>query len=127
MNGGDLVVLSTSAAQKILIPQRRPSSTLLDRWACPFWMTVNGPMGPGAGYLNMNIDTDGTRVSAARGFLHPALSRPNLTLLLNTNVVKLNYEGTRCVGVKINTDGVVRDITADKEVILAAQSIAPGF
>src|SRR5882724_11249255 len=89
----------------------------------PILDDVNGPMGPGAGYINMNIAADGTRVSAARAFLHPALSRPNLTLLLNTNVVKLNFKGTRCVGVKINTDGAVRDIAADKEVILAAGTI----
>src|SRR5882672_10124733 len=71
---------------------------------------VNGPMRPGAGYINMNIAADGTRVSAARAFLRPALSRPNLSLLLNTNVVKLNFKGTRCVGVKLMTDGAVRDI-----------------
>ncbi len=89
----------------------------------PILDDVNGPMGPGAGYINMNIAADGIRVSAARAFLHPALSRPNLTLLLNTNVVKLNFKGTRCVGVKISTDGTIRDITADKEVILAAGTI----
>jgi choline dehydrogenase len=89
----------------------------------PILDDVNGPMGPGAGYINMNIAADGTRVSAARAFLHPALSRANLSLLLNTNVVKLNFKDTRCVGVKINTDGAVRDITADKEVILAAGTI----
>ena len=84
---------------------------------------VNGPMRPGAGYINMNIAADGSRVSAARAFLHPALSRPNLRLLLNTNVVKLNFKGTRCVGVKLMTDGTTQDIAADKEVILAAGSI----
>src|SRR5712672_1919589 len=89
----------------------------------PILDDMNGPMRPGAGYINMNIAADGTRVSAARAFLNPALSRPNLTLLLNTNVVKLNFQGTRCVGVKINTDGAVRDIAADKEVILAAGTI----
>jgi hypothetical protein len=41
----------------------------------------------------MNIAADGTRVNAARAFLRPALSRPNLTLLLNTKVVKLNFKG----------------------------------
>src|SRR5258708_15828829 len=71
----------------------------------------------------MNIAADGTRVSAARAFLHPALSRPNLTLLLNTNVVKLNFKGTRCVGVKLMTDDAVKDIAAEKEVILAAGTI----
>src|SRR5580658_3066710 len=89
----------------------------------PILDDVNGPMRPGAGYINMNIAADGTRVSAVRTFLRPALSRPNLTLLLNTNVVKLNFKGTRCVGVKINTNGTVKDIAADKEVILAAGAI----
>jgi choline dehydrogenase len=89
----------------------------------PILDDVNGPMRPGAGYINMNIAPDGTRVSAVRAFLRPALSRPNLTLLLNTNVVKLNFKGTRCVGVNLMTEGEVKDIAADKEVILAAGTI----
>jgi choline dehydrogenase len=89
----------------------------------PILDDVNGPMSPGAGYINMNIAADGTRVSAVRAFLRPALSRPNLTLLLNTNVVKLNFKGTRCVGVKVMTDRSVKDIAANKEVILASGAI----
>src|SRR6266850_3140672 len=89
----------------------------------PILDDVNGPMRPGAGYINMNIAADGTRVSAVRAFLRPALSRPNLTLMLNTDVMKLNFKGTRCVGVKLITGGVVKDIAADKEVILAAGAI----
>jgi len=89
----------------------------------PILDDVNGPMVPGAGYINMNIAADGTRVSAVGAFLRPALSRPNLTLFLNTAVVKLNFKGTRCVGVKILTDGAVTDIAVGKEVILAAGSI----
>jgi choline dehydrogenase len=89
----------------------------------PILDDVNGPMRAGAGYINMNIAADGTRVSAVRPYLRPALSRPNLTLLLNTQVLKLNFKGTRCVGVKLMTDGVVKDIEADKEVILAAGTI----
>src|SRR5437870_3531246 len=89
----------------------------------PILDDVNGPMRPGAGYINMNIAPDGTRVSAVRAFLRPALSRPNLTLLLNTKVVKLNFKGTRCVGVKLMKDDAVKDITADKEVILVAGTI----
>src|SRR6201982_1156657 len=89
----------------------------------PMLDDVNGPMRPGAGYINMNIAADGTRVSAVRAFLRPALSRPNLALLLNTNVVKLNFQGTRCVGVKIMAGVEDKDIAADKEVILAAGSI----
>jgi choline dehydrogenase len=89
----------------------------------PILDDVNGPMRPGAGYINMNIAADGTRVSAVRAFLRPALSRPNLTLLLNTNAVKLNFKGTHCEGVKLMAEGVAKDIAADKEVILAAGAI----
>jgi len=35
-----------------------------------------------------------------------------LTLLLKSQVVKLNFQGTRCIGVKVNTDGAVKDIEA---------------
>jgi choline dehydrogenase len=89
----------------------------------PILDDVNGPMVPGAGYINMNIAANGARASAVDAFLRPALSRPNLTLLLNTTVMKLNFKGTRCVGVKILTGSMVTDIAADKEVILAAGSI----
>jgi choline dehydrogenase len=90
----------------------------------PLLDDVNGPVRAGAGYINMNIAADGTRVSAARAFLHPALSRPNLTLLLNTQVSKLNFAGTRCVGVQVRTaDGTLADIAAEREVILAAGTI----
>src|SRR6202045_3685894 len=90
----------------------------------PILDDVNGPMVPGARYINMNISADGTRVSAVGAFLRPALSKPNLTLLLKTAVVKLNLKGTRCVGVKVMTGGAVTDIAADKEVILTAGSIS---
>jgi choline dehydrogenase len=89
----------------------------------PILDDVNGPMLPGAGYINMNIAADGTRVSAVGAFLRPALSRPNLTLLLNTAVVRLNFKGTRCVGVRILRDGVATDVSAGKEVVLAAGAI----
>src|SRR5579862_3124198 len=89
----------------------------------PIHDDMNGPVLPGAGYINMNIASDGTRVSAASAFLHPALSRSNLTLFINTQVLKLNFKGTRCVGVTVARDGAVSDIAADTEVILTAGAI----
>ncbi len=84
---------------------------------------MNGPMQAGAGYINMNIGTDGARVSAARAFLHPALSRPNLTLLMNTDVQKVTFRGKRATGVRAIVDGVPKDVTADREVILSAGAL----
>jgi choline dehydrogenase-like flavoprotein len=46
-----------------------------------------------------------------------------LTLLLKSQVVKLNFQGTRCVGLKVNSDGAVKDIEVDREVILTAGAI----
>jgi choline dehydrogenase len=84
---------------------------------------VNGPLRPGAGYINMNIAADGSRVSSARAFLRPNLSRPNLTLLLNTNVTKVVFDGDRAVGVEIAAGDSVRTVRAVREVILAAGAI----
>ncbi len=84
---------------------------------------VNGPLRPGAGYINMNIDADGSRVSAARAFLRPNLNRSNLTLLLDTNATKVIFEGDRAVGVEIVSGGNVRSVRAAREVILAAGTI----
>ena len=84
---------------------------------------MNGPMQPGAGYINMNIGTDGQRVSAARAFLHPAMGRPNLTLLLNANVQKVNFRGKRATGVRVVVDGAPKDINAEREVILTAGGV----
>src|ERR1700733_5206413 len=71
----------------------------------------------------MNIAADGTRVSAARAFLRPNLGRANLTVLLETNVTKVVFEGDRAVGVEIATGDTVRTVRASREVILSAGAI----
>jgi choline dehydrogenase len=84
---------------------------------------ANGPMREGAGYINMNIAADGTRVSSARAFLRPNLDRPNLTLLLDSNVTKITVEGDRATGVEIATADGTRKVGATREVILSAGTI----
>jgi choline dehydrogenase len=84
---------------------------------------MNGPMRAGAGYINMNIAADGSRVSSARAFLRPNLDRKNLTLLLNTNVTKVLFEGDRASGVQLVTDEASWTVKATREVILAAGTI----
>jgi len=84
---------------------------------------ANGPMRPGAGYINMNIAADGSRVSSSRAFLRPNLDRSNLTLLLNTNVTKVVFNGDRASGVELITGDGVKSVRATREVILAAGTI----
>ena len=89
----------------------------------PILDDMNGPMRDGAGYINMNIARDGTRVSAARAFLHPNLSRTNLTLLLNTNVTKVIFEGDRATGVEVVDGDGHRRVSAKREVVLSTGTI----
>jgi choline dehydrogenase len=90
----------------------------------PILDDVNGPMRAGAGYINMNIAADGSRVSAARAFLRPNLDRKNLKLLVETNVTKIEIEGDRAVGVRmVGKDKVEHIARARREVILCAGTI----
>src|SRR6185503_19662403 len=89
----------------------------------PILEDVNGPMRAGAGYINMNIAADGTRVSAARAFLRPNLDRKNLELQTDTTVTKIVFEGDRAVGVQIVSNQGEQTVRAKREVIVAAGTI----
>jgi choline dehydrogenase-like flavoprotein len=65
----------------------------------------------------------GRRWSAARGFLRPALKRPNLRLETDCLVEAVVFEGKRAVGVRWRQDGGARSARCRGEVILAAGSI----
>jgi choline dehydrogenase len=71
----------------------------------------------------MNIAPDGTRVSAARAFLHPNLSRANLTLMLGATVTRVLFDGDRASGVEIAVAEGARKVSARREVILSAGTI----
>jgi choline dehydrogenase len=78
---------------------------------------VNGFRQEGFAKFDRNI-RKGRRVSAARAYLHPAMSRPNLEVRTRAFVERIVFEGTRAVGVQI--DG--RTIAAG-EVILCGGAI----
>src|ERR1700761_8745821 len=71
----------------------------------------------------------GRRLSAARAYLHPAMSRPNLDVRCNALVSKVLFEGTRATGVEYSTvdwlgrgSGAPGRVTAG-EVILCGGAI----
>src|SRR4029077_5735697 len=65
----------------------------------------------------------GRRWSSARGFLKPALSRPNLRLETHVLVDRLLIENGRAVGVRLIRDGEAVEARTRGEVILTAGSI----
>jgi choline dehydrogenase len=64
----------------------------------------------------------GSRFSAAKAYLRPALKRKNLTLITGF-ATRIAFEGRRAVGVEITDFKRDRSIRARKEVIIAASSI----
>ncbi len=65
----------------------------------------------------------GRRHSASVGYLHPALSRPNLTVQTQTLAMRVLFEGTRAVGVAYLKDGAEQQVRANKEVILSGGAV----
>ena len=76
----------------------------------------------GVGYFHVN-QKRGRRWSAARGFLKPALNRPNLRLETNVLVDRLVIENGRAVGVRFSRGGEVFEARAKGEVVLCSGSI----
>jgi choline dehydrogenase-like flavoprotein len=76
----------------------------------------------GIGYFHVN-QKRGRRWSSARGFLKPALSRPNLRLETNVLVDKLIVENGRAVGVRFSRNGETLEARARGEVILCSGSV----
>jgi choline dehydrogenase len=91
----------------------------------PVLEDLNGKREEGdGGFALMNqIIRDGRRQSMARSYLYPVLSRKNVTLLLNTHVDRLTFEGSRATGVEFTRSGSTGSVRANNEVILSAGGI----
>ncbi len=66
---------------------------------------------------------EGKRHSTAVGYLHPVMSRPNLTVWTETLATRVLFEGTHAVGVASLQDGSEQQVRAHKEVILCGGTI----
>jgi choline dehydrogenase len=76
---------------------------------------VNGFRQEGFAAFDKNVHR-GRRLSAARAYLHPALGRPNLTLITRANVNRLLFDGTRCVGLEYRRAGRTRQVRAGEVI-----------
>ncbi len=83
----------------------------------------NGGDNAGSGYFQVNQKA-GVRWSAARGFLKPALKRPNLTLETRARVDRVLIEDGRAVGVVWTRDGRTVESRTDGEVVLSSGAVA---
>lgn len=78
----------------------------------------------GVGYFQRAI-RNGRRVSAARAFLKPAMSRRNLEVRTNARASGILFEGKRAIGVRyVAAPGApAREVRARREVIVSAGTV----
>jgi len=83
---------------------------------------VNGRQQEGFGRLDMTVG-GGRRSSAANAYLRPAMRRPKLAVRTHAYALAVVFEGGRAVGLRYRQGEALREVRANREVILAAGSI----
>ena len=83
----------------------------------------NGAEQEGAGLYQVTCKK-GRRWSVADAYIHPARTRPNLTVLTEAFVARIELDGTRATGVTYRRGGVTRTARAKAEIVLSAGAVA---
>jgi choline dehydrogenase-like flavoprotein len=83
---------------------------------------LNGLKPEGYG-LRQGTIRRGRRDSTANAFLHPALSRSNLTLLVDSPVARIVVENGAATGVEVRGAGGAKLLRAKREVLLCAGAV----
>lgn len=109
----------------LAVASHPPANALVARYLAaaqeagiPFNPDFNGELQEGCGPLQATL-THRARCSAATAYLHPARSRPNLTVLTHAYATRLHFSGTRTVGVEYFRFGAVEKAHASCEVIVS--------
>ena len=88
----------------------------------PYNPDPNGRDADGIGMVQRAV-RNGRRVSAARGYLKPALRRENLTVTCNAQASRIVFEGRRATGVEYRVGDQQFSETASAEVIVCSGAI----
>lgn len=79
----------------------------------------NGAEQEGVGFYQVT-QKNGERWNAARAYLHPAMTRPNLAVLTGSTALRVLFEGPRAAGLEIERGGARETLRAAREVLLCA-------
>ncbi len=83
---------------------------------------INGRQQEGFGRMDMTVG-EGRRWSAATAYLKPARNRPNLVVRTHAQVLRIDFEGRRAVGVTYRQGDQTITVRAGREVVLAGGAI----
>ena len=108
------------------LQQPNPSSRLFVQAASqagfPLNRDFNGAQQEGVGFYQVT-QKGGERCSAAKAYLTPHLSRPNLTVMTDAHATRILLEGKRAVGVEVRVGGQLQQLQASREVLLSAGAL----
>ena len=88
----------------------------------PMNADFNGAHQMGLGVYQVT-QKNGERWSAARAYIEPNLSRPNLKVVTGAQARKILFDGKRAVGVELSRDGKPQSVRARREVILSSGAL----
>jgi choline dehydrogenase len=88
----------------------------------PRTQDVNGFQQEGFGRMDMTVG-DGSRCSAARAYLRPAMKRPNLKVLTHALATRVEFEGRCARGLTYERGGRSYRVRIEREVLLCAGPI----
>jgi choline dehydrogenase len=83
---------------------------------------VNGFQQEGFGRMDMTVG-EGRRCSAARAYLKPAMSRPNLRVITHALATRVLFDGRRATGVEYTRGGATHRANAAQEIVLSGGPI----
>jgi choline dehydrogenase-like flavoprotein len=88
----------------------------------PLTVDFNGADQMGLGVYQVT-QKNGERWSAARAYIEPNLSRPNLKVITGAQARRILFNAKRAVGVEFSRDGKAESVRARREVILSSGAL----
>ncbi|MDJ0612750.1 MAG: GMC family oxidoreductase N-terminal domain-containing protein [Rhizobiaceae bacterium] len=121
-SGGPLEVSDQKAPRAITVAFIDAAAELQHRRNDDF----NGPEQEGVGKYQVTQfhrkDKNGERCSTAAAYLHPVMSRPNLTVVTKATASRILMEGKRAIGVEYFQGKTEKQVMAKREVLLCGGS-----
>lgn len=85
----------------------------------PDWDYNGSRQENGAGLLQFHVGPDGKRASGSTAFILPAMTRPNLKVATGATARRILVEAGRAVGVEYMQHGQLKQVRADREVVVS--------
>ena len=108
------------------VPMQHPMLDVMTRAfeqaGAPVANDLNGTTREGVARVRLNAH-NGLRMSAAVAYLHPAMKRPNVRVILHAHAARVLFDGRKAVGVEYMKGGRLRQVRARREVILSGGAI----